>query len=71
MRVLYCSDFPDAPECCASCHFDDDEELSPLCGFRGDGFDIEACCNIVVWLRENPDRINAALSRKLKEDKEP
>ncbi len=69
-EYLSCADFPNAPDCCYSCHDDCDNEIFDLCGFREGEVDVEVCCIVAGWIREDMGRIQSALDRKREADQE-
>jgi len=58
-----CSDFPDAPSCCDSCHEDADEYGYDLCEVEiGPDEYAVVCCKVSNYLRNLPERTNGLLA---------
>ena len=50
----YCSDFPDAPRCCDSCHDDMDTGYGDDLFFDlVDGREARVCCAVMRWLDDH------------------
>lgn len=48
-----CYDFrniPGMPDCCGSCHYDEEEGYGGLCSIKIKGREVECCCVVQNWL---------------------
>lgn len=50
--MKYCSDYPDAPPCCSTCHTEDNWGISPLLEYVNEKNIVEAkiCCAVNEYL---------------------
>lgn len=60
-EVIRCHHLKGAPDCCSSCHDDEEAGFDCLQDMElGDGREVRACCAVMAWVEEDLSRVPAA-----------